>query len=248
MSGVVARIIGQAFRRWLFRLTGRSRHRSSSTSAASSSCPRGAGLAFGMTLILLLIGSINYFLSLGLHADLPAGRASASSASCMLSAIWCGWRSRRAAASRYFAGETAMFPLLIRNARPDRATRHCACCARRRAWQLSVDVPGDATAEATLRSADPRARLAAAATGHPRHHLSRSGLIRAWSYVQPDMRCLVYPTPETDAPPLPLGCDGRRARQARLRQRRLSPACAATSRPTRRATSPGRPRRGKRRC
>ena len=33
-------------------------------------------------------------------------------------------------------------------------------------------------------------------------------LVRAWSYVEPDMRCLVYPRPETAAPPLPLSARG----------------------------------------
>jgi uncharacterized protein (DUF58 family) len=30
------------------------------------------------------------------------------------------------------------------------------------------------------------------------------GLFRSWSYWQPDLRALVYPAPETDAPPLPM--------------------------------------------
>jgi uncharacterized protein (DUF58 family) len=29
------------------------------------------------------------------------------------------------------------------------------------------------------------------------------GLVRAWSYAAPDQRCLVYPAPAADAPPLP---------------------------------------------
>ena len=39
----------------------------------------------------------------------------------------------------------------------------------------------------------------------PRLHLETRhplGLIRAWSLFQPDQRCLVYPTPAADAPPL----------------------------------------------
>ncbi len=44
----------------------------------------------------------------------------------------------------------------------------------------------------------------------PRLHLETRhplGLIRAWSLFQPDQRCLVYPAPAVDAPPLPPGGD-----------------------------------------
>lgn len=37
------------------------------------------------------------------------------------------------------------------------------------------------------------------------------GLARAWSWIWPDAPLLVYPAPETNAPPLPAGGDGRRS-------------------------------------
>ena len=40
------------------------------------------------------------------------------------------------------------------------------------------------------------------ATGYP------LGLVRAWSHVAPDMRCLVYPRPEQTPPPLPWAAGG----------------------------------------
>jgi hypothetical protein len=56
-----------SFQRWLFRLARTSSCRSSSASAASSSCRRAAGMLFAVVLMVMLIGAINYNLSLG-HA------------------------------------------------------------------------------------------------------------------------------------------------------------------------------------
>jgi uncharacterized protein (DUF58 family) len=44
------------------------------------------------------------------------------------------------------------------------------------------------------------------------------GLLQAWSYWQPDAKVLVYPQPETDAPPLPLAEAGAEDDQGRAGQ------------------------------
>ena len=68
------------------------------------------------------------------------------------------------------------------------------------------------------------------------------GLFRAWSYVEPDSRCLVYPRPDFARAAAARGQRRRPAARARTRKAATtSPACAPTRPPIRRATSPGSP-------
>src|SRR5690606_4762381 len=105
-----------------------------------------------------------------------------------------------------FAGEEAQFTLHIANRR-----RH----ARYAIWagfvdeepigvENPVDIDAHTSASLTLSlSALQRGWLQA-----PRVRLQTRfplGLLRAWSYWRPDARVLVYPRPELNAPPLPLG-------------------------------------------
>ena len=69
------------------------------------------------------------------------------------------------------------------------------------------------------------------------------GLFRAWSYVEPDCRCLVYPRPEPGALPPPAPSRRPAARARTRRAATIFPACAPTSRRIRRATWPGNPPR-----
>jgi uncharacterized protein (DUF58 family) len=98
-----------------------------------------------------------------------------------------------------FAGEAAQFRLYLdgRTAfdRPSILARHLASGS-----QLVVDVPANGVAEVVL--AVPAARRGWVPLGRvmleTRFPL---GLFRAWSYVEPDARCLAYPRPERS--PLP---------------------------------------------
>jgi len=102
-------------------------------------------------------------------------------------------------AEAVFAGEAAQFRLSLDGRaafdRPAILARHVASGA-----QLVVDVPAGALAEIVL--AVPAARRGWMPLGRvmleTRFPL---GLFRAWSYVEPDARCLVYPRPERS--PLP---------------------------------------------
>ncbi|MBI3523442.1 MAG: DUF58 domain-containing protein [Betaproteobacteria bacterium] len=81
--------------------------------------------------------------------------------------------------------------------------------------QVEVEVPAQASIEVRLELPTtqrgwltlPRITLE---TNYP------LGLIRAWSYAAPDLRCLVYPAPAAVAPPLPStpGADGGATRLA----------------------------------
>lgn len=205
-----ARKLGQAFRLWLFRQRGPEPAPIVLNQRRIFVLPTRAGLVFGATVILLLIGSINYFLSLGymltfllaglgivgiIHAFGNLVRLEISPGHC----------------EPVFAGETAMFPLLIRNKRRD--PRPALRLHAPGAASTMVDAAGSSATQARIAVSTQRRgwQTLPPVTLETRFPL---GLIRAWSYVHPDMCCLVYPAPEADAPPLPLGSDGLQGGQA----------------------------------
>jgi uncharacterized protein (DUF58 family) len=171
--------------------------------------PSGPGVGFGALLLVLLVGSINYNLGLGYALTFLA-------LSCGLVDMLLTWRNLahlRLKAGRtpaVFAGQEASFELQLVNT-----------TARPR-YAIWVDAAGDgeprhaadlaAGADAIVRLAIPTERRGWLAA--PRLVLSTRfplGLFRAWSYWQPDLRALVYPFPEEDAPPLPRATGARSA-------------------------------------
>jgi uncharacterized protein (DUF58 family) len=161
--------------------------------------PTRVGWLYGATLAILLIGSINYALSLGfaltfLLAGLGLAGMVHTARNLARTAVSAG-RSEPV-----YAGESAQFHLLLDSRvpfeRPSILVRHVAGGA-----QLVTDVPPLAVAEVVL--AVPAAKRGWQPLGRvmleTRFPL---GLFRAWSYVEPDARCLVYPRPErTRLPP-----------------------------------------------
>jgi len=162
--------------------------------------PSRLGLLFGGALAILLVGSINYALSLGFALTfLLAGMGIAGMVQTARNLAQLSLRAGRV--EPVFAGEAARFTLLIANAaefdRPEILVRHLASGA-----QCTVDVGAAQAVEAA--NAVPAERRGWLPLGRvmleTRFPL---GLFRAWSYVQPDSRCLVYPRPEAGAlPPL----------------------------------------------
>lgn len=160
--------------------------------------PARLGLYFGATLLVLLVGSINYSLSLGFALTFfLAGLGLA----CM---VHTARNLARLALSvgrsePVFAGEAAQFRLYLDGRaafdRPAILARHASSGS-----QLVVDVPAGGVGEVVL--AVPAPRRGWVALGRvmleTRFPL---GLFRAWSYIEPDARCLVYPRPERS--PLP---------------------------------------------
>jgi uncharacterized protein (DUF58 family) len=160
--------------------------------------PTRLGLLFASTLSVLLVGSINYALSLGFALTFAlAGMALAGM-------IHTARNLARLAVSNgrcepVFAGDPAQFRLHLeaRSAfdRPAILARHLGSGS-----QLVVDVPARGEAEIVL--AVPASRRGWLPMGRvmleTRFPL---GLFRAWSYVEPEARCLVYPKPERS--PLP---------------------------------------------
>ena len=160
--------------------------------------PTGHGVLFAAALLLMLIGSINYQLSLGfILTFLLAGMG--------IVAILHTYRNLAhlsVSAGRVepaFAGGAVRFHLHLDNAtRFDRVAvdARCGPCGE------TVDVPAGATASATLvLPAEQRGWLRLPrVTVETRYPV---GLFRAWSYVQPDARALVYPRPDDSSLPLP---------------------------------------------
>ncbi|HEX8963465.1 MAG TPA: DUF58 domain-containing protein [Rhodocyclaceae bacterium] len=159
--------------------------------------PTRAGLAFAVALLVMLIASINYNLGLG-HAlvFLLAGLGVVAILHTFRNLV--GMTVDTGRADPVFAGETAHFGLLLHAVGDRRRIRVIVPdCSR-----TEVDIEAGATVEA--RVGVPALRRGWLAL--PRVTLETSyplGLVRSWSYVAPGMRCLVYPQPAAEAPPLP---------------------------------------------
>lgn len=169
--------------------------------------PTRAGLTLAAMLVALLLGSINYSLSLGFALTfLVVGVAWVSMFHTFRNLAHLHLRPARV--EPVFAGELADYRVVVRNdARFDRYA------VRLRTAELADD-RGEAHAMITC---DPLARaevgvtlpVLAAARGRqpmPRVTLETRfplGLWRAWSYWQPDLVALVYPQPAPQGTALP---------------------------------------------
>lgn len=160
--------------------------------------PTRAGLLYAAALLAMLTGAINYNLALG-HAlvFLLVGLALAGMVHAFRNLHGLCIVPGRCAP--VFAGEVAWFPLHLSNERRAprlglelRATNetHSVAAALPGGGQCIAAVPVVSTRRGWLDL--PRTRIA---TTYP------LGLFVAWSYLQPAMRCLVYPQPV--ATPLP---------------------------------------------
>jgi uncharacterized protein (DUF58 family) len=162
--------------------------------------PTRMGWLFGASLGVLLIGSINYSLGLGFVLTfLLAGLGFAGMVHTARNLARIGVSAGRA--EPVFAGEPAQFRLHLDSRaafdRPAILARHLGSGS-----QLVVDIPAHAVAEVVLEA--PATRRGWLPIGRlmleTRYPL---GLFRAWSYVEPDARCLVYPRPERSPLPRP---------------------------------------------
>jgi uncharacterized protein (DUF58 family) len=160
--------------------------------------PSRLGLFFGGTLAILLVGSINYALSLGFALTfLLAGMGIAGMVQTARNLAQLSVRAGRCAP--VFAGDRAQFRLGLANPgnfdRPEILLRQVASGAH-----CTVDIGPASATEAVLAVPAPRRgwQPLGRVMLETRFPL---GLFRAWSYVEPDSRCLVYPRPEASALP-----------------------------------------------
>ncbi|HUL41597.1 MAG TPA: DUF58 domain-containing protein [Burkholderiales bacterium] len=183
--------------RWLFKLNGPEAGPIVLTQRRVFILPTRQGLLFGILLLLLLIGSINYSLGLGyVLTFLLAAMGNIS----MLHAFrnLAGMQVRPGKADPVFAGEWARFAVCLDNRRV--LARYAIAVTRGKQAPVFCDVLQNAAAIAEVGVPAPRrgwlrpGRI----TLFTRFPL---GLFRAWSYVELDAHCLVYPRP--DAATLP---------------------------------------------
>lgn len=160
--------------------------------------PTRLGWLFAATLAILLIGSINYALALGFGLTfLLAGMGIAGMVQTARNLARLALSVGRT--EPVFAGDTAQFRLYLDGRaafdRPAILVRHLGCGA-----QLVLDIAAGGLGEVVLQVPAPsRGWLALGRVMlETRFPL---GLFRAWSYVEPEVRCVVYPRPERS--PLP---------------------------------------------
>lgn len=170
--------------------------------------PTRGGLLFAVALIVMLIGAINYTLALG-HAlvFLLAGLGLAGMVHTFRNLY--GLLITPGRCEPVMAGEMAHFQLALGN---DRATP-------RLALELEAE-PGQTVIAAvdameSTKTAIPLSTRQRGWLELPRVRLSTRyplGLFVAWSYLQPAMRCLVYPQPIASPlpPPSPTPSGGER--------------------------------------
>lgn len=168
--------------------------------------PTRAGLAYAAALGVILIGAMNYNLSLG-HAlvFLLAGLGIVAILHTFRNLAFL--RIQPGRCEPVFAGNLALFSLALENQRVD--ARTSLRLFVNDGAPLEVDIGPHATTLAALgvpairRGWLPMPRVTLETTWP-------LGLVRAWSYVVPDLQCLVYPAPAAKAPPLPWGGDSAR--------------------------------------
>lgn len=190
---------GRRVREWIRRRQGPDRGSVTLRRGRIYILPTGLGLAFGVMLFAMLLGSLNYANNLGLGLTfLLAALGVVAMQAChrnLESLI-----ARPAGAEPPFAGQDAVFRLALAN--PSGAAR-CDLEAEVRSppdAPVSIDSGGEATVQLRV----PTRRRGAIvldrveiATRFP------YGLFRAWAVLHPGERCLVYPRPALDAPPPP---------------------------------------------
>ena len=185
-------------RQWLFRLGRDETLPIVLTQRRIFILPTGAGILFVIVLAVMLIGAINYTLSLG-HAlvFLLAGLG--------LAAMVHTFRNLRGLsitpgrAIPVHAGEIARFPLHLGNTR--REARRSLGFRFESGEEAFADVPAEGVASVSIPCpASKRGVLdpgrITLATRYP------LGLFRAWSYPHPALSCVIYPQPiERPLPP-----------------------------------------------
>lgn len=167
--------------------------------------PSRAGLGFLLLLATLLIGAINYSLSLGFALTFLL-------AACGVVDIVLSFRNLAylhlapGRTAPVFAGAEAQFELLLINR--SRHERHALWLdfvgdgSNAHSPPHAADVAAGASQPLTLSAPTTRRGWRPA----PRVRLQTRfplGLVRAWAYWQPQVAVLVYPQPEAMAPPLP---------------------------------------------
>lgn len=199
---IVLNILKQKFRNWLFRpkieygtvmLTQR----------RIFILPTRQGLAFSLLLLVMLLGDINYGLSLGYVLTFLLSMMAVMS---MLHAYrnLAHLTIHAGHADAVFCGKTARFMLHFGNT--GALARYQLILHDEKSNTVSFDLP--ARQDSTIVFPLPASRRGWLQPGRLKLYTEFPlGLFHAWSYLHFDTRCLIYPKPLPVAP-LPSGMDG----------------------------------------
>lgn len=169
--------------------------------------PTRFGLMFAASLAVLLVASINYSIGLGFVLTFLLGGMGVVSILHSYRNL-AGLRLRPGKAEPVFAGQPAVFLIWLDN--PGTRERTAIYVQAGANEAQAIDLPaGHCDSMSLLLPAQARGvcRLGRLQlfTRFP------LGLFRAWSWLELDSECLVYPAPETGAVPLPQGVQGAQA-------------------------------------
>ncbi len=160
--------------------------------------PTGLGAAFGVMLVAMLLGSLNYGNNLGLALTfLLAALGVVAMHACHRNLEQLVVRP--AGTEPPFAGQDAVFRIALANPGP-LARCDLEAAAGATTPPVHVAAAGEAMLELRLptrRRGSVLLERAEIATRYP------YGLFRAWAVLHPEMSCLVYPRPAANAPPPP---------------------------------------------
>jgi len=164
--------------------------------------PTGAGWMLALTLLVLLVASINFQLNLGyLLTFLLAGSAVAGMHVCH--ATLRGLTLHLKPPEPHFLGQGATLPVQLASERrtPRMSIALAVHGSGHWAW---TDVPAQGIATVQVAFTPPRRGLhrVPTLTAETRYPL---GTFRVWTIWRPAAEVLVYPAPEPGAPPLPPG-------------------------------------------
>lgn len=193
------RSMGAAALKWLFQWRGPERGPIVLVQRRVFILPTRQGLLLAGVILLMLLGSVNYDLSLGFILGFLLAAAGIQS---MLH-TFRNLALLRISAGRVdpvFVGDSARFTLQIDN--PTRSARYAIGVTADGLSADYVDVPADGgtTAAVPVRALRRGWLHPGRCTLFTRFP---AGLFRAWSYAEPDVQCLVYPAPATPGLPLP---------------------------------------------
>ncbi len=209
MPVAVARTMERWAANWARRRQGADSHTVALSRRRIYVLPTRFGFVFGAMVFAMLLGSINYGASLGFALTfLLAGLGLVLMHHCHNNLL--GTEIKFLGATSVFAGDRAEFRLAIGNATT--APRYEIELVQRGHRTGPVDVAPATTEQ--LRLGVPTQRRGwvalerfAVETRHP------GRLLRAWTWVHMDARCLVYPRPAAPGRPLPTGVgDGNAGR------------------------------------
>ncbi len=157
--------------------------------------PTKIGVLFGLLLIILLLGSVNYGKSMGyILVFLLAGMGNVA-----MFATWrnlAGLRLRAGGGSPVFCGEEAVFAVQLENR--DQATRYSIAISQDGHEYDVTDLEPDSADQIRFRKKAGKRGLLRA--GRFRLYTEfPTGLFVAWTWIDLSMECVVYPRPAVRA-------------------------------------------------